>query len=524
MSSLTCELSGESLATSKETIVVTPSGHLCIKRLLLSKLAENGSVDPFTDRPLTEDQLVELATSSNTSAVVPPRPNGATSYSNILHLLQKEYDAVILELFDTRQALQETRQELSQALYQNDAAVRVIARLSMERDEARQQLASAQANGGTTTTTVKHAASPTEDDAAEQPAAKKQRTEGTTESDVALPLSNDIPSSDLEQMIASWETLHQNRKSMQKEAAARAPSEFNFQETDMAWHKTTCKTITALTAVDSSYVLSAGTDKQIVVYDIKEKTVAFSIPKAQASCLDAWCTPDNLTIVAGHGKTIGLYVQGELSSHLEVTRPLLSVNCHPDGSHIVACTSENILLFRCKKNQGNNMDLELISSFAPSGGEGQAEFTCGALHPDGLIYIAGTNSGDLQIWDLKNKNMAGTLSGSDAVVCVTVSNNGYHIASSNKSGSVAVWDLRKQKLVATLNEGQSTGLDSVHAVDFDPSGKYLAFGGEKGIRVSTVKEWGVTATFNSAADLLSWAGAAMLVSSGRKGRKVNIIQ
>ena len=148
---MTCELSGESLAASQETVVVTPSGHVCLKRLLLTKLSENGGMDPFTvnaDRPLSEDALIELA---KPKSVVPPRPNAATSYGNLLELLQAEYDAVVLELFDTRQALQSTRQELSQSLYQNDAAVRVIARLARERDEARQQLASLQGGGGAPT-------------------------------------------------------------------------------------------------------------------------------------------------------------------------------------------------------------------------------------------------------------------------------------------------------------------------------------------------------------------------------------
>eukprot|EP00957_Ditylum_brightwellii_P051369 3895806-Ditylum_brightwellii.AAC.1 len=56
-------------------------------------------------------------------------------------MLQTEYDAVLLELFDTRRALEETRRELSQALYQNDAAVRVVARLASERDAAREMVA-----------------------------------------------------------------------------------------------------------------------------------------------------------------------------------------------------------------------------------------------------------------------------------------------------------------------------------------------------------------------------------------------
>ena len=52
-----------------------------------------------------------------------------------------------METFTLRQHVNQVRQELSNALYENDAAKRVIARLQKERDEARDALSKVTING-----------------------------------------------------------------------------------------------------------------------------------------------------------------------------------------------------------------------------------------------------------------------------------------------------------------------------------------------------------------------------------------
>lgn len=110
-------------------------GNVFEKRLIEAYIAEHGK-DPVTGEELSTDDLVEL----KSQRVVRPRPPTLTSIPSLLGVFQEEWDALALETYTLRQTLAQTRQELSTALYQHDAAVRVIARLTKERDEARDAL------------------------------------------------------------------------------------------------------------------------------------------------------------------------------------------------------------------------------------------------------------------------------------------------------------------------------------------------------------------------------------------------
>ena len=98
----------------------------------------------MTGEDLTTDDLIEL----KSSRTVRPRPPTLTSIPSLLSTFQNEWDALALETYTLKQQLAQTRQELSTALYQHDAAVRVIARLARERDEARDALSGIELSAG----------------------------------------------------------------------------------------------------------------------------------------------------------------------------------------------------------------------------------------------------------------------------------------------------------------------------------------------------------------------------------------
>jgi pre-mRNA-processing factor 19 len=139
-----CAISGN---VPEEPVVSKKSGHVFEKRLIDKYVAETGRC-PVTQAELGPDDLLPLATNKT----VKPRTTPATSVPGLLGLFHDEWDALMLETHALRQSLHTSRQELSHALYQHDAACRVIARLMRERDEARAALDSmrcgARAGGG----------------------------------------------------------------------------------------------------------------------------------------------------------------------------------------------------------------------------------------------------------------------------------------------------------------------------------------------------------------------------------------
>jgi len=501
-------------------MVVTPSGHVCLKRLLLTKLSENGGVDPFhgageQDVPLAEESLVTLAgggsASTSTSTIMPPRPPNVSSLPNLLGLLQKEYDAIVLELFDTRKALEETRRELSQALYQNDAAVRVIARLAMERDAAQQQLKQWNANGAV--------APPPPNVEEHEPQAKRRRQdEPDTNTNTNETHHGKIPESHLSIMIDTWKTLSKERKAKSKAAKPCTAEELSqnlaeMEDAAQSLHKPRSKAgISVMTSHADKTVTAGKFDKQIVCYNHKTSTVDFTIPKVPSTVTSLSLNESFLVSGSVDGK-VRLYsttqdgaLQGELDVGTSITtsskkkHKIVHLTLHPSNQHILVAMESGCIVL-CGLSADGTMTI--VSTFEPpEQQEGDISYTCGALHPDGLIYGTGTNTGVVHIWDLKNQNLAGTLAGEsnddDAIVSLAFSNNGYHIGTAlSKSAKVQVWDLRKLKVVTTLNVGDDddkNNLKSVHVVAFDTSGKHLAFGGDGGIRITTAKVWGITAS------------------------------
>lgn len=131
----------------EEPVVSKKTGTVFEKRLIEKYIEENGK-DPITGDELDPEDLLPI----QSARVVRPRAPNLTSIPALLSTFQNEWDALALETFKLKQQLSQTRDELANALYQHDAAVRVIARVTRERDEARAALSRVTVSAGSGST------------------------------------------------------------------------------------------------------------------------------------------------------------------------------------------------------------------------------------------------------------------------------------------------------------------------------------------------------------------------------------
>ena len=100
------------------------------EKSLIQKQIENSGQCPITGTNIASTDLIDLKVAKN----IAPKPLSASSIPGMLKLMQNEWDTLMLEVHTLKQNLEQARRELSQALYQHDAACQVICRLLGEKD------------------------------------------------------------------------------------------------------------------------------------------------------------------------------------------------------------------------------------------------------------------------------------------------------------------------------------------------------------------------------------------------------
>lgn len=469
-----CAISGEA---PEHPVASRKSGNVFERRLIEAYISENGS-DPVNGEELSVEDLIDL----KVARVVNPRPPTQTSIPALLATFQNEWDSLILEAFDLKQQLAETRQELSTALYYNDAAQRVIARLQKERDEARDALSKVTvntvANGNANGDEMQVEWQSLPDDIVEKIDQTQANLSATRRK---RPVPDDWATGD---MLATYQVK------------CTADTQFTGAKT-LAAHNT------------GDFFLCGDSDGTIGIYDLNQGAFTTRASLGSGSILDGAWAHDKAVVATSSGAIIITQdgaVEAKLRQH---AGPATAVAAHPSGSIIASVgVDKSYILY----DVHNTKVLTQIFT--------EVELTTVTFHPDGHLIAAGAADGSIRLFEIKASRLAHTFQPTAVapVSSLSFSENGTWLASSvSGQTTVTVWDLRKLNALKTLEIGTA-----VTGITWDYTGQFLAAGGPGGIVVvqytKSSKQWSEPLRKAIEAVDVQWGSKAMsLVALTREG-------
>ncbi|WVY96673.1 hypothetical protein V8G54_028824 [Vigna mungo] len=552
---MNCSISGE---VPEEPVVSRNSGLLFEKRLIERHISDYGKC-PITGEPLTMDDIVPI----KTGKIVKPRPVQAASipgmlgmFQNVWNLGYEEWDGLMLSNFALEQQLHTARQELSHALYQHDAACRVIARLKKERDEARSLLAQAERQYPVSALNAPTANAPVLSNG-------KRAAEDEDLAPGAKKIHPGISSSVISELTDCNAALSQQRKKRQIPATL-APIEALESYTQISshpFHKTNKQGIISLDILYSKdLIATGGIDTNAVIFDrpsgqilstlsghskkvtsvkfvaqgesiltgsadktvrlwqgsddgnyncrhiLKDHTAEAPFVSDLPRCSIACCRP-KFSLVIGF-----VFMSGKSKEFSTTTYKVQAVTVHATNNYFVTASLDGSWCFY-ELSSGTCLTQVFDSSGSSEG------YTSAAFHPDGLILGTGTTESLVKIWDVKSQANVARFDGhAGPVTAISFSENGYFLATAAHDG-VKLWDLRKLKNFRNFAPYDSE--TPTNSVEFDHSGSYLAIAGSdiRIYQVANVKsEWNCIKTFPD----LSGTGKATCVKFGADSKYIAV--
>ncbi|KAH7419212.1 WD40-repeat-containing domain protein [Cadophora sp. MPI-SDFR-AT-0126] len=455
-----CSISGE----APQNPVASKSGNVFEKRLIEAYISEHHK-DPITGDDLEVEDLIDL----KSAKIVTPRPPTLTSIPSLLSTFQNEWDALALETFTLRLSLQQTRQELTTALYQHDAAVRVIARLTRERDEARDALSKVTIGAGS-----------------------------ASNGDAMQVDSQGLPEELAAKVDATQERLSKSRRkrpvpdnwvdaeTIEKFGVASASKPLYSGATSLALDEA------------GQLVIIGGSEGVAGVYSIAEEKVQQSF-KAGSAITDAvWY--GSQPVVSTASGAVKVFGENEMTftSHAGSANGLA---LHPSGDILASVGVDKSFVF-----------YDLPAGKAVTQVYTDSGLTVAAFHPDGHLFAAGGTDGQIKLFHVKTGENAANFELGGPVQDLVFSENGIWFAAVVKgSSSVVIFDLRKEGEAAKAKVLEIGG--QVDTIKWDYTGQFLAAAGPGGLTISQY-----TKSSKSWSDVISTAVPATALEWGPEAR------
>lgn len=137
--------------------VLSPKSRMIFDRKLLETYITKNGKDPITNDLLSIKELIPIRTSLDDLNGKPlsvgndgSQPSIKSSIPSLLSVFQNEWDSLILENFELKKKIHQLQNDLSSSVYHYDASIRVISRITKERDEAIKKLQDTLLNTGST--------------------------------------------------------------------------------------------------------------------------------------------------------------------------------------------------------------------------------------------------------------------------------------------------------------------------------------------------------------------------------------
>jgi len=435
---------------------------------VIEKHIDNTGQCPITGGDLEKKDLIPL----KVEKVTKPKPLSQSGIPGMIGNMQNEWDSVVLETFELRKHLGDVKKHLSHALYQHDAATRVISRLIQERDEARQALALTQEKlkDFEERLGVKQ----------NQPQGEKVKKLQEETKEIFQETENCGVYPELNNKINKVsEGLFNMRKTLKKPEGYLKSSDFSIltEKGKFPFHSTTNPGASSIDIHPKlpNLICSGGNDGTTVIFDKNSGKVTHSFgDKNNVDVISGVQFTENGVLVSKQNGRAEYWVVDLVSKSAELKssikgHPGIVASNHPLNPYVVHGVDSNSWGFY-------NMETG-VKLFQTS--EEGLGLTSIRVHPDGLIVATGLSSGVVKLWDLRTQACVGALEGiKTPVTSLEFSEKAIHLAgSSNKSNIAGLWNLKKfQKPPQSIIHQQGT---SIRNVSFDPYGAYIVTASDK---------------------------------------------
>lgn len=430
-----------------DPVVSRVSGCLFERRLVEKYIAETGRC-PKTGESLRKEDLIAVAG----GAAAPRLSPSVGTIPGLLQTLHHEWDALMLEQFTLRQQLTQCHQELSHALFQHDAACRVIAKLIQERD-----------------------------------ALKKMVGSGAGASSAANEEDNDEDVPVLPIAVCDAIDEHERRLKDQRKhrdaprTLARPECVKRFVEFDSASIHSNAA-VTAIDAAESASggksFVSGGADGRIVRYDMGRRAVC-GTGVGHRKAVRAVKDLGDVIVSVSDDTTLRVWrSEGDaIATHLVVKTHQAPVNALcvlPGDQHVVTAD-----------DGGKFILSDIVKGFTIHTAESEHTrlgISCAALHPDGAVAATGS-AGSVLLWDVKMMDVHVKLTPPSgrggAIRSVAFNDDGVTLAAGTNTGTVVLWDLRninEPLSVLAMSDVAIAKPTPINKISFDRHGSYLAVG------------------------------------------------